>query len=49
MPELFEKHRGFRPLHSFALANIIQLETFRFCRRFLTQDPRESSQKFYDP
>ncbi len=49
MPELFDKHGGFRRLHSFTLATIIQLETFRFCRRFLTQDPRDSNEKFYDP
>ncbi len=49
MPELFDKHGGFRKLHSFTLATIIQLETLRFCRRFLTQDPRRSGAKFYDP
>jgi four helix bundle suffix protein len=31
------------------LATIIQLETLRFCRRFITQDPREADAKFYDP
>jgi four helix bundle suffix protein len=49
MTELFDKHGGFRKLHSFTLATIIQLETLRFCRRFLTQDPRERDSKFYDP
>jgi four helix bundle suffix protein len=51
MPPLFDKHGGFRKLHSFTLATIIQLETLRFCRRFLTQDHREagSTGKFYDP
>ena len=49
MPELFDKHGGFRRLHSFTLATIVQLETLRFCRRFITQDPRESGAKFYDP
>jgi four helix bundle suffix protein len=49
MPELFDKHGGFRKLHSFTLATIIQLDTLRFCRRFLTQDPREAGVKFYDP
>jgi len=49
MPELFDKHGGFRKLHSFTLATIIQLETLRFCRRFLTHDPREKGTKFYDP
>lgn len=27
----------------------MQLETLRFCRRFITQDPRDSGAKFYDP
>lgn len=49
MPELFDKHGGFRRLHSFTLATIIQLETLRFCRRFITHDPREAGTKFYDP
>ena len=49
MPELFDKHGGFRRLHSFTLATIVQLETLRFCRRFLTHDPREAGGKFYDP
>ena len=42
MPELFDKHGGFRRLHSFTLATIVQLDTLRFCRRFLTSDPREA-------
>ena len=49
MSELFDKHGGFRRLHSFTLATIVQLDTLRFCRRFLTQDPREARAKFYDP
>ncbi|MBM4310121.1 MAG: four helix bundle protein [Deltaproteobacteria bacterium] len=49
MPELFDKHGGFRRLHSFTLATIIQLETLRFCRRFLTHDVREREKKSYDP
>lgn len=49
MAELFDKHGGFRRLHSFTLATIVQLETLRFCRRFLTADPRERETKFYDP
>lgn len=49
MPELFDKHGGFRRLHSFTLATIVQLDTLRFCRRFLTQDYREADTKFYDP
>ena len=49
MSELFDKHGGFRRLHSFTLATIVQLDTLRFCRRFLTSDPREAGQKFYDP
>jgi four helix bundle suffix protein len=36
-------------LHSFTLATIVQLDTLRFCRRFLTQDHREAGEKFYDP
>lgn len=48
MPELFDKHGGFRRLHSFTLATIVQLDTLRFCRRFLTFDHREDG-KFYDP
>ena len=49
MPELFDKHGGFRKLHSFTLATIIQIETLRFCRRFFTYDAREARVKFYDP
>ena len=49
MPELFDKHGGFRRLHTFTLATIVQLDTLRFCRRFLTSDPREAGAKFYDP
>lgn len=49
MPELFDKHGGFRRLHSFTLATIVQIETLHFCRRFLTFDHRETGTKFYDP
>ena len=49
MPDLFDKRGGFRKLHSFTLATIVQLETLRFCRRFFTFDHRESGRKFYDP
>ncbi len=49
MPDLFDKHGGFRRLHSFTLATIVQLDTLRFCRRFLTFDPHEVGAKFYDP
>jgi four helix bundle suffix protein len=49
MSELFDKHGGFRRLHSFTLATIVQIETLRFCRRFLTHDAREAGAKFYDP
>jgi len=49
MVELFDKHGGFRRLHSFTLATIIQIETLRFCRRFLTHEAREAGEKFYDP
>ena len=49
MPDLFDKHGGFRRLNSFTLATIIQIETLRFCRRFITHDHREVSRKFYDP
>ncbi|MBM4153282.1 MAG: four helix bundle protein, partial [Kiritimatiellaceae bacterium] len=49
MPALFDKHGGFRRLHSFTLATIVQIETLRFCRRFLTFDHREAGPKFYDP
>jgi len=49
MPELFDKHGGFRRLHSFTLATIVQLDTLRFCRKFLTFDHRETGSKFYDP
>ena len=48
MPEIFDKHGGFRRLHSFTLATIVQLDTLRFCRRFLTFDHRETD-RFYDP
>jgi four helix bundle suffix protein len=47
--ELFDKRGGFRKLHSFTLATIVQLETLRFCRRFMTHDHREAGEKFYDP
>ncbi len=49
MSELFDKHGGFRKLHSFTLATLVQLETLRFCRRFLTHDHRQAREKFYDP
>ncbi len=49
MPELFDKHGGFRRLHTFTLATIVQLETLHFCRRFLTFDHTETDTKFYDP
>jgi restriction system protein len=49
MPNLFDKRGGFRRLHSFTLATIVQLDTLRFCRRFLTSAPREAGAKFYDP
>ena len=49
MAELFDKHGGFRRLHSFTLATIIQIETLRFCRRFLTYDTRQVGAKIYDP
>jgi len=49
MVELFDKHGGFRKLHSFTLATIVQVETLRFCRRFLTFGHREAGAKFYDP
>lgn len=49
MPELFDKHGGFRRLHSFTLATVVQLDTLRFCRKFLTFDHRETGTKFYDP
>ncbi|HOZ49619.1 MAG TPA: four helix bundle suffix domain-containing protein [Candidatus Hydrogenedentes bacterium] len=49
MPDLFDKHGGFRRLHSFTLATIIQIETLRFCRRFLTHDARDAGTKRYDP
>ena len=49
MKPLFDKRGGFRRLHAFTLATIVQLETLRFCRRFLTHDHREAPAKFYDP
>ncbi|AMV34303.1 Topoisomerase DNA binding C4 zinc finger [Pirellula sp. SH-Sr6A] len=49
MPELLDPHGGFRRLHTFTLATIIQLETLRFCRRFFSHDYRELEAKFYDP
>ncbi len=49
MSDLFDKRGGFRRLHSFTLATIVQMETLRFCRRFLTSNPREAGAKFYDP
>ena len=49
MPGIFDKHGGFRRLHSFTLATIVQVETLRFCRRFLTFDHHNAQIKFYDP
>jgi restriction system protein len=49
MSELFDKRGGYRRLHTFTLATIVQLETLRFCRRFITHDHREAGSKFYDP
>ena len=49
MPELFDKHGCFRRLHSFTLATLVQIETPRFCRWFLTFDHREMADKYYDP
>jgi len=49
MPDLFDKRGGFRKLHAFTLATIIQLETLRFCRRLHTRDPRDPEARFYDP
>ncbi len=34
MPELFDKRGGFRRLHSFTLATIVQVETFGFADAF---------------
>ena len=49
MPELFDKSGGFRRLHTFTFATIVQIETLRFCRRFITHDVREAGTKFFDP
>jgi restriction system protein len=49
MPELAEAHAELRRLQAFSLATIVQLETLRFCRRFLTRDPRDAGGKFLDP
>ena len=49
MVELFDKSGGFRKLYTFTLATIVQLETLRFCRRFITCDVREAGAKFFDP
>lgn len=49
MLELFDKRGGFRKLHSFTLATLVQLETLSFCRRFLTFAPRQTGAKCYDP
>jgi restriction system protein len=49
MVELFDEQGGFRTCHSFTLVTIIQVETVRFCRRFLTQELRESKTKVHDP
>ena len=49
MAEFFDKSGGFRKLHSFTLATVVQLETLRFCRRFLTADIRETGGKLFDP
>ena len=46
MPELFDKHGGVRRHHYFTLATIIQLDTLRFCRQFLTFDHRKADTKF---
>jgi restriction system protein len=39
----FDKRGGFRRLHSFTRATIVQVQTLRFCRRFLTFDHREAA------
>jgi len=49
MSELFDKHGGFRKLHSFTLATIVQLETLSFCRRFLTHDTASPPQNSTTP
>ncbi len=49
MSELFDKHGGFRRLHSFTLATIVQLDTLRFCRRFLTFDRGELPWSVHSP
>jgi hypothetical protein len=49
MAELFDKRGGFRRLHSFTLATIVQVETLRFCRRFLTFDHREAGRNSTTP
>ncbi len=33
--ELFDKHGGYRKLHSFTFATMIHLETISFCKRFI--------------
>lgn len=48
-PELAEAQAELRRLQAFSLATILQLETLRFCRRFLTRDPRDAGGKFFDP
>lgn len=42
MPKLFDARGGYRKLDAFTFASIIQLETLRFCQRFLTlqNDPK---------
>lgn len=49
MSNVFNKHGGYRRMHSFTLATIVQLETLRFCRTFFTHDFRESGNRFFDP
>lgn len=41
MPQLYDKAGGYRRMHSFTLATMIQLGTIRFCRKFVPyqEDP----------
>ena len=33
--QLFDKHGGYRKLHTFTFATMIHLETIKFCKRFI--------------
>ena len=43
---IFSKSGGYRKLHSFTLASIVQLGTLRFCEKFLNQKNAPRGRQF---